>query len=65
MLETIRNCINEMQNDSTTFEDLFLRYVTQVQDTNISKEISYMITNNIVSVELLDRAISDAFKELF
>lgn len=64
MLETIKNELNYLINDSTTFEDLFLSYVTYVQDRNISKEFSYMLRNNVVSVELLDRAISDAYREL-
>lgn len=64
MLETIKNELNYLINDSTTFEDLFLSYVMYVQDRNISKEFSYMLRNNVVSVELLDRAISDAYREL-
>ena len=64
MLETIKNELNYLINDSTTFEDLFLSYIIYVQDRNISKEFSYMLRNNVVSVELLDRAISDAYREL-
>ena len=64
MLGTIKNELNYLINDSTTFEDLFLSYVIYVQDRNISKEFSYMLRNNVVSVELLDRAISDAYREL-
>lgn len=64
MLGTIKNELNYLINDSTTFEDLFLSYVMYVQDRNISKEFSYMLRNNVVSVELLDRAISDAYREL-
>ena len=64
MLGIIQNELNYLVNDSTTFEDLFLSYVMYVQDRNISKEFSYMLRNNVVSVELLDRAISDAYKEL-
>lgn len=64
MLGAIKNELNYLINDSTTFEDLFLSYVIYVQDRNISKEFSYMLRNNVVSVELLDRAISDAYREL-
>lgn len=64
MLETIKTELHHLMVDDTTFEDLFLSYVMYVQDRNISREFSYMLRNNVVSVELLDRAISDAYKEL-
>ena len=64
MLESIQSYIEYLENDTTTFDQLYQFYVMKVQDQNIQKEFSYMLNNNIVSVELIDRAIVEAYKEM-
>ena len=64
MLESIQSYIEYLENDTTTFDQLYQSYVMAIQDQNIQKEFSYMLNNNIVSVELIDRAIVKAYKEM-
>lgn len=64
MLESIQSYIEYLENDTTTFDQLYQAYVMKIQDQNIQKEFSYMLNNNIVSVELIDRAIVEAYKEM-
>lgn len=64
MLESIQSYIKYLENDTTTFDQLYQSYVMKIQDQNIQKEFSYMLNNNIVSVELIDRAIVKAYKEM-
>ena len=64
MLEIIENTISDLMADKTEFDVMYSRYVMKIQDENIDKEISYMLTNNIVSIELLDRAILKSYQEL-
>ena len=64
MLETISRCISEELKDTNAFPQFFTSYVTRVQDQCIDQELAYMLNHNIVDVELVDRAIIDAFKGL-
>ena len=64
MLESVQSYIEYLENDTTTFDQLYQSYVMKIQDENIKKEFSYMLNNNIVSVELIDRAIIEAYKEM-
>lgn len=64
MLESIQSYIEYLENDTTTFDQLYQSYVMKIQDQNIQKEFSYMLNNNVVSVELIDRAIVEAYKEM-
>ena len=64
MLESIQSYIEYLENDTTTFDQMYQSYVMKIQDQNIQKEFSYMLNNNIVSVELIDRAIVEAYKEM-
>lgn len=64
MLESIQSYIEYLEKYTTTFDQLYQSYVMAIQDQNIQKEFSYMLNNNIVSVELIDRAIVEAYKEM-
>lgn len=64
MLDQIQSCIEHIEQDQTTFDELYQAYVMKIQDQNIQKEFSYMLNHNIVSVELIDRAIVEAYKEM-
>lgn len=63
MLENIRKIIQEAADDCCTFEQHFTQYVMNVQDTCIDLELSYMLTHNVLSVDLIDRAITSSIKE--
>ena len=43
---------------------MYKSYVMKIQDQNLEREFSYMLNNNVVSVELIDRAIVEAYKEM-
>lgn len=64
MLETVKSDLFKIQEDSISFEQYYQMYIMKMQDEHIAQEFTYMLNNNIVSVDLLDRAISDAYKEL-
>lgn len=64
MLDQIQSCIKYIEKDQITFDELYQAYVMKIQDQNIQKEFSYMLNHNIVSVELIDRAIVEAYKEM-
>ena len=64
MLESIQSYIEYLENDTTSFDQLYQSYVMKIQDQNLEREFSYMLNNNIVSVELIDRAIVEAYKEM-
>ena len=59
MLEIIKQYIDELP--SITFDDLYQKYIFSVQDINVSKEISELETDDIIS---LSRLISRLHKEL-
>lgn len=56
MLETIRDSIQKT-NRMESFNAYFLQYVMDIQDSNIDKEMSYMLSYNVVSIDMIDRAI--------
>lgn len=62
MLETVKSCMDNIPD--TPFDKYFLQYVMEVQDSMIAEELSYMLKYNVVDVKLVDRAISNAVKEL-
>lgn len=64
MLRIIQNEIESEILDSTSFESMYRNYILDVQEKNLDKEISYMLSHNVVDIELLDRAFTDAFKQI-
>lgn len=64
MLESIQSYIEYLENDTTSFDQLYQSYVMKIQDQNLEREFSYMLNNNVVSVELIDRVIVEAYKEM-
>lgn len=65
MFETIRQDMRNLGNK--TFHEHFVEYVMRVQDSNIDRELSYMLSHNVVTVDLIDRAITNSierFKEI-
>lgn len=64
MLESIQSYVEYLENDTTSFDQLYQSYVMKIQDQNLEREFSYMLNNNVVSVELIDRVIVEAYKEM-
>lgn len=64
MLETVKSRIHELENDDTSYSELFIQYVTSVQDSCIEAEIRYMLRYNIVDVNLIDRKIRSMISDL-
>lgn len=63
MLQEVKTEISRVQQLGP-FESYFLQYVMDIQDQSINNEISYMITHNVVSPKLVDRAILEDFGKL-
>lgn len=59
MLETIKSYIEDLPKD--TFDTFYQKYIFEVQDINIAKEVSGVKTDDILS---LDRLIARLHKEL-
>ena len=57
VLQTIQNEIQNLKSDNTTFSEYYMRYVLEIQDDSLQREISYMIRNKICDVNLVDREI--------
>lgn len=64
MLETIQHEIDKLSKCDKSFSSVFQEYVMRVQDSNIDNELSYMLSHNVVSIELIDRAILETYKEM-
>lgn len=64
MLESIRKQIETLKSDTTSFSELYMKYVLHVQDESLEKEISYMLKNKIYDVNLVDRAIINSLESL-
>lgn len=64
MLDTVKDLIDEISNESEDFETLFSKYVMEMQDTNIDQEISYMLKHNVISVDMIDRSIHSISEDM-
>lgn len=64
MLDTVKELIDEISNESEDFETLFSKYVMEMQDTNIDQEISYMLKHNVISVDMIDRSIHSISEDM-
>ena len=64
MLDTVKDLIDEISNESEDFETLFSKYVMELQDTNIDEEISYMLKHNVISVDMIDRSIHSISEDM-
>lgn len=64
MLDTVKDLIDEISNESENFETLFSKYVMEMQDTNIDQEISYMLKHNVISVDMIDRSIHSISEDM-
>ena len=57
MLETIKQKIQELQHDDTSFHTYYQNFIMKTQDKNIEREFEYLNTNNRLSFYQLDRLI--------
>ena len=55
MLETVKHTIKNIP--FITFEEYFIQYVMQMQDTNIDDEVTFVMRNNSLSTLSVDRLI--------
>ena len=64
MLKTIKEQIENLKNDNTIFSELYMKYVLEIQDESLEREISYLLKNKIYDVNLVDRAIINSLESL-
>ncbi len=57
MLEIIKQCISDAKSDTLSFEDYYHRYVMEMQDISIDREVKYLFNHNIIDSIILDRQI--------
>lgn len=62
MLDTVKQCIKDVPDIS--FQQFFQMYVTSVQDSNIDREISYLINRNILGVNSMGMLIHNTIERL-
>jgi len=63
MLATIKKYIDEMPN--TSFNEMYIDYVSQIQDYNLNKEFSSVLLNGInLRADYMQSLISGVFEEL-
>ena len=64
MLKTIKEQIENLKNDNTIFSEVYMKYVLEIQDESLEREISYLLKNKIYDVNLVDRAIINSLESL-
>ena len=64
MLKTVKNAIEKIKQDNTSFSEFYMNYVLEIQDESLEREISYMLKNKIYDVNLVDRAIINSLESL-
>lgn len=62
MLDTVKQCIKGVPDIS--FQQFFQMYVTSVQDSNIDREVSYLINRNILGVNSMGMLIHNTIERL-
>ncbi len=62
MLDTVKQCIKDVPDIS--FQQFFQMYVTSVQDSNIDREVSYLINRNILGVNSMGMLIHNTIERL-
>ena len=60
MLETIKRLIKE---PCISFGQFFQNYVMSVQDESIKQEISFLLRNNFLSANAMEKLINTELKE--
>lgn len=56
MLETIKQTIKDLP--SITFEEYFISYVMQVQDSSINTEMNFVLRNNFLTPVDIDKLVN-------
>lgn len=62
MLETIKQTIAELVDEP--FDVFFTRYVMQVQDINIQKEIQSLQNCNSIDLDMMSKVIEETYRRL-
>ena len=61
MLKQVKIMLN---SPIPSFDDFYLQYIVSVQDRNIQAEFDYLINHNTLTVQSLDKLISNNLGEL-
>lgn len=64
MIETIKAVVESEKNDTTEFWKFYQKYVYAVQDSNINREFSHMMSRNLITVANLDLLINETCRNL-
>lgn len=62
MLDTVKQYIKDVPDIS--FQEFFQMYVLSVQDSNIDREVSYLINRNILGVNSMGALIKNTIERL-
>lgn len=62
MLDTVKQYIKNVPDIS--FQQFYQLYVTSVQDSNIDREVSYLINRNILGVNSMGALIKNTIERL-
>lgn len=61
MLETVKHDI--INSPCISFREYFTRYVFQVQDENIDSEVTFLLRNNSIDINLFNRVMNKEIEE--
>ena len=61
-LDRVRRKINKISKDTTSFDELFVDYIMDVQDKSIQLEFDYFKRHNKLDILKLDKLINEELK---
>ena len=64
MIETIKAVVESEKNDTTEFWKFYQTYVYAVQDSNINREFSHMLSANLINIANLGALINETCRNL-
>lgn len=64
MIETIKAVVESEKNDTTEFWEFYQTYVYEVQDSNINREFSHLLSTNRITVVNLSGLIKETCRNL-
>ena len=64
MIETIKAVVESEKNDTTEFWKFYQTYVYAVQDSNINREFSHLLSANLINIANLGALINETCRNL-
>lgn len=64
MIETIKAVVESEKHDTTEFWKFYQTYIYKVQDSNINREFSHLLSANLITVANLDALINETCRNL-